>query len=462
LEHNVNMTSTKTLEAVDDGLPEEHWVMDPPPDTWDWILRAAIVAGIGAILYATVAGRVFQPLIQAASVHGWTQLLMRPSLVWMTIGTLLLAFRTVLWFRYRSYAPARPGKAPALTVIIPAYNEGAMVANSIESVATADYPPERLEIFVVDDGSKDDTWHHIEQAAARFPKLVTTLRFPQNRGKRAALEAGFRKARGDIVVTIDSDSVIERDALLAMAGPFRQANVGAVAGKVAVFNRRHGLIPRMLHVRFVLSFDMLRAVQSTFGTVYCCPGALSAYRLSVVREVLDAWINQKFLGAPSTYGEDRALTNFILARGYDTVYQRTAVVHTVVPETYAKLCKMYLRWDRSYVREEIRFAGIVWKRPWRSRLIALVDSVMTNLRYPVGYAILALLVATVISEPATLLRLLAAIGIMSTFYTLYYLKSERSWDLVYGILYGYFSFFALFWIFPYALFTLRARSWLTR
>src|SRR5204863_4028424 len=172
------------------------------------------------------------------------------------------------------------------------------------------------------DGSRDDTWTHIERAARRFPGRVTALRFAVNRGKRTALAEGFRRACGEVVVTIDSDSAIEPTALRAIVGPFRDARVGAVAGKVAVHNRKSGVIPRMLQVRFTVSFDVLRAIQSTYRTVYCCPGALSAYRVAVVRRVLDRWENQTFFGAPSTYGEDRALTNFILAEGYDTVYQR--------------------------------------------------------------------------------------------------------------------------------------------
>lgn len=154
---------------------------------------------------------------------------------------------------------------------------------------------------MVDDGSRDDTWRHIQRAAKRHPKLVTALRLPRNMGKRHALAEGFRRASGEVLVTIDSDSVIEPGALLALAGPFREARVGAVAGKVTVLNRRHGLIPRMLAVRFILSFDFLRAVQSTYGTVYCCPGALSAYRASAVRALLDRWLNQTFLdlGAPT-------------------------------------------------------------------------------------------------------------------------------------------------------------------
>ncbi|HEX6550656.1 MAG TPA: glycosyltransferase [Gammaproteobacteria bacterium] len=441
-----------------DRLKRHHIHLQPG----DAILRLLIVGGLLLVIYLSMRWQAFQPLLRTASEHEWTRFIVHPGILWMSMGMLMLLFRTLLWFRYRTPRVASYADAPSLTVVIPAYNEGPMVAQSIDSVAAAHYPRERLEIFVVDDGSRDDTWEHIAAAAERYPDLVTTLRFDKNRGKRAALEAGFRHARGTVVVTIDSDSVIEPDSLLAMAGPFQDPKVGAVAGRVTVYNRDDGLIPRMLKVRYALSFDYLRAVQSTYGTVYCCPGALAAYRVSVVREVLDRWMAQTFLGAPCTYGEDRSMTNYILSRGYDTVYQRAAVVHTIVPITYAKLCKMFLRWDRSYVREEIRFAWIVWKRPPGARLIAVTDAIITNMRYPMGWATLVLLIALIVWHPLVLPRFLFAIGLMACFNMLYYLRSERSWDFVYGIFYSYYSVFALFWIMPYAVVTARARGWLTR
>jgi hyaluronan synthase len=431
-------------------------------DRWDYLLIAAIFVSIGALAYAALATPLLQPLVDVARREHWSMLWVRPTVIWISMGVVLLLMRTILWLAYRPFAPADPERAPRLTVVIPAYNEGAMVEETIASAAAAAYPRERLEIIAIDDGSKDDTWHYIRRAALRFPGLVTPVRLPVNRGKRGALAEGFRRATGEVIVTVDSDSVIERGALLALAGPFRDPWVGAVAGKVAVHNRRASLIPRMLHVRFILSFDYLRSAQSVFRTVYCCPGALAAYRASVVRQVLPEWERQRFLGASCTYGEDRALTNDILAAGYDTVYQRTAVVHTVVPETYPKLCRMFLRWDRSYIREEFRFARIVWSRPLWSRALALYESVITNLRYPVGYASIALWALNALEDPASLVRMLLAIMVVSLLYVLYYLRSERSWDFVFGILYAYFSFFALTWIFPYAALTLRARGWLTR
>jgi len=433
-----------------------------PQTPMDWIFCGLIIAGLLLIFYVSFVGDVFQPLIYAIQKAHWSKALIRPSVLWGLLGSVFLAFRTILWFFYHPFPPASQEDAPSLTVIIPAYNEGAMVEKAIYSIIAADYPHDRLEVLVIDDGSVDDTWKYIQKAAMEYPNLVTPFCFSKNRGKRAALEKGFRLARGEIVLTVDSDSVVEPGTLLALAGPFRNPRVGAVAGKVLVYNQSQGIIPKMLHVRYVLSFDFLRAVQSTYGTVYCCPGALAAYRTSVARQVLEAWMNQKFLGVRCTYGEDRSLTNYILSLGYDSVYQRTGIVHTVVPWTYQKLCKMYLRWDRSYVRETIRFSRILWKRPLWPRLISLMDLLITNIRYPIAWVSLVLLVSLSINDPMTILRLFCVIGFFSSLNMIYYLYTERSWLFLYGIIYAYFSFFTLFWIFPYALVTVRAKTWGTR
>jgi hyaluronan synthase len=441
------------------ALPAPKTLTKQLSPTWDWALCLVAVVGLLVLIYMTVSGSIYRPLFGINGQNNW---IVRPSILWVTMGFALLIFRTLLWIWYKPLSGCNMDDAPSLTVVIPAYNEGCMIEQAVNSVAAAHYPGDRLEIIAVDDGSRDDTWSYMQKAAQRHPGLVTTIRFKENRGKRAALAEAFRIARGKIVITMDSDSVIEHNALLELVGPFRDPSIGAVAGKVVAYNRNNSIIPKMLHVRFILSFDFLRAVQSTYRTVYCCPGALSAYRISVVRKVLDAWLNQTFLGEKCTYGEDRSLTNFIFSRGYNSVYQRTAIVHTIVPETYSKLCKMYLRWDRSYVKEEIRFARLLWERPYPGRIISMIDFIFTNLRYPIGYLTLGLLVYFSFQDPMTLLRILIIIGFVAALNMIYYLRSERSWDFIYGIFYAYFSFFTLFWIFPYAVATLRSRSWMTR
>jgi len=427
---------------------------------WLWYLVFAV--GFPLLIYLTIHNSLLRPVLIEVRVHHWARVILHPSILWTLMSTVLLGLRTILWFRYVPFPSANLESAPSLTVVIPAYNEGEMVLKAIESVATAQYPQDRLEIFVIDDGSTDNTWQFIRLAAARFPQLVKPIRMDKNHGKRTALAEGFRNVKTEVVVTLDSDSVLEPDSLLAITGPFCDPKVGAVAGKVAVYNRQQGLIPQMLHVHYLLSFDVQRAGESSFRTVYCCPGALSAYRTSVLREVLDRWIQQTFLASPCTFGEDRAMTNLILASGYDTVYQRSALVHTLVPVTYSKLCKMFIRWDRSYVREELGFMRILWRRPLHARLIALFDRFVQNAGYPVQYASLFLLAPVVIHRPWTLPHILLGIGLMSMLKMTYYLRTERPLSLWYGVFFSYFALVALFWVFPYAAVTVRARSWLTR
>ena len=430
-------------------------------ELWTYAIYTLIGVGCVALAYYQFHAVVMRVLAIAVKQRG-IRALAYPGLLWLGLDSLLMVLRTILWILYRPAPAATRESAPTLTVIIPAYNEGAMVLQSIESAAGADYPHDRLEILVIDDGSKDDTWGYISKAAERYPGLVTALRQDRNRGKREALALGFSRARGEILVTIDSDSVIERGALLALAGPFRDPKIGAVAGRVEVYNRRQGIIPRMLHVRYMLSFDMLRATESVYRNVYCCPGALTGLRAAGVRRVLDRWKGQQFLGSRCTFGEDRAMTNYLLESGYDTVYQRAAVVHTLVPTSYVKLCKMLLRWDRSYVREEIRFARIVWKRPRPARLMALFDRAVTNFRYPASYCALALLPILVTRDPTITLPMMTTMVAKSLFRVLYYLRSERSMNFLYGVLYSYYSSIALSWILPYAAATVRSRKWMTR
>ena len=81
--------------------PEFETTADPKADVWAWLLRAGIVLGLVLIFYSVLSGRMFRPLMVAAAHGGWSEVVLRPSLLWLTMGTLLLGFRTFLWFRYR-------------------------------------------------------------------------------------------------------------------------------------------------------------------------------------------------------------------------------------------------------------------------------------------------------------------------------------------------------------------------
>jgi hyaluronan synthase len=370
--------------------------------------------------------------------------------------------RTVLWASYRPY-PVPDGPWPSLTVIIPAYNEGAMVEKAITAVAASDYPRDRLEIVCIDDGSQDDTWGYIQRAQRRYPHLVRSIRFAANRGKKAGLYAGFTRGRGEIFVTIDSDSIIAPEALRHLVAPLmHDARIGAVAGNVKVYNRSASLMGRMQGVRFV-NLDYLRASQSLYRAVVCTPGSLSAYRRAALMPHLEAWRHQTFLGAPCQHSEDRALTNFILRGGHYTYYQRTALVYTLVPETYAGVCKMYLRWERGNVRESCVQLGYLFTRyREKYRVLPIVEFFLAQLEYPLTLLVFGVMVASAAVYPLILIKLLAALGLVSLVNLTYYLWLERDLEFVYGVIYAYYAFFLLQWIYPYACLTVRNRRWLTR
>ena len=338
-----------------------------------------------------------------------------------------------------------------------------MVERSIRSVTKSNYPSDRLEIIVVDDGSRDDTFFHMQRLRREFPTLVRLVRFSSNRGKRAALEAGFRDATGEIVITIDSDSEVEPKTIPEMVTPFlADAGVGGVAGRVAVLNR-DTTISRMLEVQYALAFDFGRAAQSAYRTVACCPGALSAFRRAIIVPHLDEWTHQTFLGRPVGHGEDQALTNIVLREGFDTVYQRTATVHTLAPTTYRQLSRMFLRWDRSYIVEGFSFARFMFTRyRAKNRVMPIVAFVVSNLRLLLFFWGLLELPFVFAEDAGTHMQAAIALGLGALFSAAYYLRIERSFRFAYGLLYAVYSVLLLQWILPWALITVRDERWGTR
>ena len=370
---------------------------------------------------------------------------------------------SILWMRYRPYRAPEGAVWPKVSVVIPAFNEGPMVERSIRSVARCDYPKELLEIIVVDDGSRDDTFFHIQRLRREHPELVKLVRFKGNKGKREALCAGFRAATGEVLITIDSDSEIEARTVHEMVAPFLVSpDIGAVAGRVAVLNRDTN-ISRMLEVQYALAFDFGRAAQSTYGCVACCPGALSSFRREAIMPFLDEWANQTFLGRPVNHGEDQALTNLVLRQGYDTVYQRTATIHTLAPVTYGQMSRMFVRWDRSYIVEGFSFAKFMFTRyRTKNRLLPIVTFLVSNLRLFLFFYGLLNLPLAFQTELTVVFHSAVALLVGALFTALYYLRVERSFRFLYGVLYAVFSLLLLQWILPWALITVRDERWGTR
>lgn len=394
------------------------------------------------------------------------------GLIFMGIATTLLVFKIAFflfvlyrYFKYKPIASVSDSELPTVTVIVPAYNEGKQVHDTLISLINSDFPKEKLQLISIDDGSADDTWDWMQKAKRRLGDSVEIYQQPENKGKRHALYRGFNLGTGDVFVTVDSDSIVDANTLRNLVSPFVvNEKVGAVAGNIRVLNKAKALIPKMLDVSFVLSFEFVRSAESTLNSVLCTPGALAAYRSSAVFKVLPKWINQTFMGKPSDIGEDRAMTNMILKEGNHVLFQRNANAYTNVPEKYKGLYKMFIRWGRSNVRENIEMAKYVFTNFRKeskagSRLLFINQSIKIIMSYP----FLIFMLFFVATHPLLFLSsTLFSILILSTFSVIFYSNKykpqESLWAYTYSILYT----FGLFWITPYAIATASRRGWLTR
>lgn len=375
-------------------------------------------------------------------------------------------YNLYLYFRYKPIQSVTDDQLPTCTVIVPAYNEGKQVWSTLMSLAKSDYPAEKLQLMAIDDGSKDDTWEWMKKAKEKLGDRVSIYQQPENKGKRHALYRGFNMGTGEIFVTVDSDSEVTGETLRNLVSPFVvNEKCGAVAGNIRVLNNgKKALLPKMLDVSFVLSFEFVRSAESSLESVLCTPGALAAYRSKAVFACLPDWINQTFMGQPSDIGEDRAMTNMILKQGYHVLFQRNAYAYTNVPEKYNGLYKMFIRWGRSNVRENITMAKYVFTNfregtKVGTRILFFNQVIKLVMSYPFIF-LMFLLIA---SHPLLFLSsTLFSILIWSSFPVIFYAKryklSESFWAYSYSIFYT----FGLFWITPYAIATASKRGWLTR
>lgn len=375
-------------------------------------------------------------------------------------------YNLILYIKYKPVKGVDDTELPTCTVIVPAYNEGKQVWATLMSLSEGDYPKEKLQLLAIDDGSKDDTWYWMKEAKKVLGDRLSIYQQPENKGKRHALYRGFQLGKGEVFVTVDSDSIVAKDTLRNLVSPFVvNDKCGAVAGNIRVLNNeKKALLPKMLDVSFVLSFEFVRSAESSLESVLCTPGALAAYRSEAVFKVLPEWINQTFMGQPSDIGEDRAMTNMILKQGYHVLFQRNAYAYTNVPEKYKGLYKMFIRWGRSNVRENLAMSTYVFTN-FREGSKTGTRILFFNqvLKLVMSYPFVLLMLFFVVTHPVLFISsTLLSILIWSSFPVLFYAKryklSESLWAYSYSILYT----FGLFWITPYAIATASRRGWLTR
>lgn len=351
---------------------------------------------------------------------------------------------------------------PTASFGVPTKNEGDKIYEVIMQIAYSKYPKEKFDVIAINDGSTDNTlseMHRARKDAAKLGVHVDVVDWTTNRGKRDGMAECARRSGKEILVYIDSDSIVERDCLPNIVKYFSNPEVGAVAGQAFVANENTNLLTKMQSVRYYVAFKAYKSAEALFGSVTCCSGCCAAYRRDYVMQVLDEWQNQTFMGVRCTYGDDRSLTNFFLEKGWKAVFAPDATSRTYVPDNMKQYLRQQLRWKKSWLRETTRATKFMWRRHpimaisfylgWFLPLMAPIIAVRALIWYPYSTG----------HFPLGYLLGLALIAIVWGLY--YYIETkDRLWIL--GAFSTTFYSLLLLWQLPYAMLTIRDSRWGTR
>ncbi|HTX13817.1 MAG TPA: glycosyltransferase, partial [Candidatus Baltobacteraceae bacterium] len=224
-----------------------------------------------------------------------------------------------------------PEYQPRVTILIPAYNEESVIVDTVQAALASGYP--HLEVLVVNDGSADRTAELVKEHFGR-DRRVRLLQQP-NRGKPAALNHGLAEANGEVIVSIDADTIVDPEAVPRLIRHFADSKVAAVAGNVKVANR-HKWITRWQALEYITSQNLEKRAFDLLNCIPVVPGAAGAWRADVLRD------SGGFSG--ETVAEDTDLTLTIRRNGWKILYDEDAIGRTEVPETIDTLIRQRFRW----------------------------------------------------------------------------------------------------------------------
>ena len=252
----------------------------------------------------------------------------------MIVATALVVVRTliVVWLAYRFRRRPRADFAEPVSVVIAAYNEGKVIANTLRALLATDYKGD-VEAIVVDDGSRDETAAEVKRITAVDPRV--RLLQQENRGKARALQRALSAVRRGIVVFIDGDTQCQRDTLPRLLEPFADPGVGAVSGHAKVGNLRT-FVARCQALEYTCGFNLDRRAYNRWNCITVVPGAISAIR----KEALD----QAGSLSLQTLAEDTDLTLSLHKHRQRIVYVPDAIAWTEAPESVRTLARQRFRW----------------------------------------------------------------------------------------------------------------------
>ncbi|WP_226818963.1 glycosyltransferase [Acidithiobacillus montserratensis] len=310
-----------------------------------------LIAQFGAILWVLFSIWVALPWMDSlAKSFGWVLTIFAIGGIAIVPGYIsgIIIFSILL---DRRPPISTPDELPAVSILIAAYNEENAIEDTLKSILNQFYSG-IIEIIVIDDGSTDKTIDIVETVTDPRIKIIQQKK---NQGKASALNAGLAAASHGLIITVDADTFLYKDALKYIVGRYLGDPEGtaAVAGAIAVRNSRKSWITRIQEWDYFHGIAVVKRVQSLYQGTLVAQGAFSLYKRDLVME-MGGW-------APCV-GEDIVLSWGLLKQGYRIGYAENAIVFTNVPETYKQLFQQRRRWARGMFEAIRAHPGIFLKR----------------------------------------------------------------------------------------------------
>ncbi len=233
---------------------------------------------------------------------------------------------------------------PTVSILIPARNEEKVIGRLLQRITGLTYPGSRIQVIVVDDASSDQTLSIAEMFSKRFP-LIEVLRREENvggKGKTAAMNAGFKLVRGEITLCFDADYYPQVDIVEKLVRPFEDPAVGAVQGRVVVFNEPENLWTRLVALERIGGYRVDQEARSAFGLITQFGGTVGGFRSSLL-ERLGGWDE-------SILAEDTDLTFRVYLEGYYVAYDKDAECYEEAVGNWRAYWRQRYRWARGHMQ----------------------------------------------------------------------------------------------------------------
>ena len=310
---------------------KERMVFADPTHRRLFILSAVVLALVFVYLYL----KMFDPnrlLVMRLKALSWR---FTAVFIYNRVFMALLFVNFVKLFVYalsaRRPKPAVQDFRPFVTAVIPAYNEEKTIVDTVNSVLLSDY--KKFNVIVVDDGSADKTYEILQKKFGDDPR-VTVITQP-NGGKSRALNNGIASAKGELLLLIDADTMIAKDAISLLVPHFKDPRVAAVSGNTRVSNVKN-LITRFQRVEYIRDFNLIKNGMARFGAMAVVPGALGMWRKSEVIACGGF--------STDTLGEDRDLTMALMKNGCKVEFEPMSFSETEAPHNLKNFIRQRFRW----------------------------------------------------------------------------------------------------------------------